>query len=134
MSALYFAAAMRDNGGGTVIGSELVPAKIATAKSNLADAGLSGCVDIREGEARVTLSDLGGPVDFVLIDGWPVSQEPSLAREVIQVVAPQIRIGGYVVNDNAEPDFLEFIRDLANGFISVNLPLKSGTELCVKVS
>jgi hypothetical protein len=54
--------------------------------------------------------------------------------EVIQVVAPQIRIGGYVVNDNAEPDFLEFIRDSANGFISVNLPLKSGTELCVKVS
>jgi hypothetical protein len=42
MSALYFAAAMHDNGGGTVIGSELVPAKVATAKSNLADAGLSG--------------------------------------------------------------------------------------------
>jgi predicted O-methyltransferase YrrM len=134
MSALYFAAAMHDNGGGTVIGSELVPAKIATAKSNLADAGISGYVDIREGDARVTLSDLGGPVDFVLIDGWPVSQEPSLARELIQVIAPQIRIGGYVVNDNAEPDFLEFIRDTANGFISVNLPLKSGTELCVKVS
>src|SRR6202167_6599130 len=134
MSALYFAAAMRDNGGGTVIGSELVPAKIATAKSNLADAGLSDCVEIREGDARVTLSDLGGPVDFVLIDGWPVSEGSSLAREVLQVVAPQIRIGGYVVNDNAEPDFLEFIRDSANGFISVNLPLKSGTELCVKVS
>lgn len=45
-----------------------------------------------------------------------------------------IIIGGYVVNDNAEPDFLEFIRDSENGFISVNLPLKSGTELCVKVS
>jgi predicted O-methyltransferase YrrM len=134
MSALYFAAAMRDSGGGTVIGSELVPAKIATAKSNLAEAGLSGHVEIREGDARLTLRDLGGPVDFVLIDGWPVSQEPSLAREVIQVVAPQLRIGGYVVNDNSEPDFLEFIRDSANGFISVNLPLKSGTELCVKVS
>src|SRR5580704_17563596 len=134
LSALYFAAAIRDNGGGTVIGSELVPAKIATAKSNLADAGLSAYVEIREGDARVTLSNLGGAVDFVLIDGWPVSQEPSLAREVIQVVAPQIRIGGYVVNDNSEPDFLEFIRDSANGFISVNLPLKSGTELCVKVS
>src|ERR1700691_6546335 len=111
MSALYFAAAMRDNGGGTVIGSELVPAKIATATSNLADAGLSDCVEIREGDARVTLSDLGGPVDFVLIDGWPVSEGSSLAREVVQVVAPQIRIGGYGVNDNAEPAFFEFIPD-----------------------
>jgi predicted O-methyltransferase YrrM len=133
MSALYFAAAIRDNGGGSVIGSELVPEKIATAKSNLADAGLSTFVDIRAGDARVTLSDLGGSVDFVLIDGWPVPQGRSLAREVIEVVAPQIRIGGFVVNDNAEPDFLEFIRDSANGFISVNLPLKSGTELSVKV-
>ena len=49
-------------------------------------------------------------------------------------MAPQIRRGGYVVNDNAEPDFLEFVRDPANGFISVSLPLKGGTELCVKVS
>jgi hypothetical protein len=49
-------------------------------------------------------------------------------------VSAQIRISGYVLNDNAEPDFLEFIRDSANGFISVNLPLKSGTELCVEVS
>jgi predicted O-methyltransferase YrrM len=31
MSAIYFAVAMRDNGGGTVIGSELIPEKVATA-------------------------------------------------------------------------------------------------------
>ncbi len=36
MSTLFFAAAMRDNGGDTVIGSELVPAKVATARRNLA--------------------------------------------------------------------------------------------------
>ena len=33
-----------------------------------------------------------------------------------------------------EADFLEFVRDSANGFISVSLPLKGNTELCVKVS
>jgi hypothetical protein len=80
------------------------------------------------------LRDLGGPVDFALIDGWPNGQGPSLAREVNEILAPQIRTGGYVVNDNAEPDFLQFIRDPANGFISVSLPLKGSTELCVKVS
>ena len=134
MSAIYFAAAMRDNGGGTVIGSELVPEKVATARRNLGDAGLADYADIREGDARQMLRDLGGPVDFALIDGWPNGQGPSLAREVIEILAPQIRTGGYVVNDNAEPDFLQFIRDPANGFISVSLPLKGSTELCVKVS
>ena len=134
MSTLYFAAAVRDNGGARVIGSELVPAKIATARSNLAEAGLSDYVDIREGDARKTLADLGGPVDFILIDGWPTNESPSLARQVIEILAPQLRRGGYVMNDNAEADFLDFIRDPANGLISVTLPLKGGTELSVKVA
>ena len=73
-------------------------------------------------------------MDFALIDGWPRDEEPSLAREVIEIVAPQLRVGGYVMNDNAEPDFLEFIRDPGNGFISITLPLKNGTELSVKVA
>jgi predicted O-methyltransferase YrrM len=133
MSTLYFAAAMRDNGGGKVIGSEIVPAKVAAARHNLADADLSKYVEIREGDARQTLRDLSGPVDFVLIDGWPLSEGRSLARQVIEIVAPQLRKGGYVMNDNAEPDFLEFIRDPGNGFLSVTLPLKGGTELSVKV-
>jgi len=38
------------------------------------------------------------------------------------------------MNDNAEPVFLEFIHDPGNGFISVTLPLKSGTGLSVKVA
>jgi len=47
MSTLYFAAAVRDNGGGTVIGSELVPAKIEAARRNLAEAGLADYAEIR---------------------------------------------------------------------------------------
>ncbi|MGY3446094.1 O-methyltransferase [Bradyrhizobium sp. USDA 4473] len=134
MSTLYFAAAMRDNGGGTVIGSEIVPAKVAAAKRNLADAGLAAYAEVREGDARKTLRDLGGPVDFILIDGWPGEKGPTLARQVIEIVAPQLRVGGYVMNDNAEADFLEFVRDPRNGFVSITLPLKGGTELCLKVA
>ncbi|QIS20428.1 O-methyltransferase [Nocardia terpenica] len=133
MSTLYFAAAVRDNGGGTVIGSEIVPAKVLAAKRNLTDAGLADYADIREGDARTTLRDLGGQVDFALIDGW-LGAEPSLARQVIEIITPQLRIGGYVMNDNAEPDFLAYIRDPANGFLSVTLPLHGGTELCIKVA
>jgi len=134
MSTLYLAAAMRDNGGGKVIGAELVPAKIAAARRNLADANLADYAEIREGDARRTLRDLGGPVDFVLIDGWPLDEGPSLARQVIEIVAPQLRLGGYVMNDNAEPDFLDFVRDPANGLLSVTLPLRGGTELSVRVA
>jgi predicted O-methyltransferase YrrM len=133
MSTLYFAAALRDNGGGTVIGSEIVPAKVETARRNLTEAGLADYAEIREGDARKTLSDLGGPVDFVLIDGWPGEGGPSLAREVIEIVAPQLLVGGYAMNDNAEPDYLAFIRDPQNGFVSMTLPLKGGTELSLKV-
>ncbi len=132
-STLYFAAAVRDNGGGVVIGSELVPQKVQTARRNLAEAGLDSLVEIRQGNARETLRDLGGPVDFVLIDGWP-GDPPSLSFQVMQVVAPQVRLGGLVMNDNAEPDYLEYVRDPANGFRSLSLPLKGGTELSVKVA
>jgi len=133
-STLYFAAAVRDNGGGTVIGSELVPSKVAIARHNVAEAGLARYVDIREGDGRQMLKDLGGPVDFALIDGWPLGSGPSLARQIIEIVAPQIRIGGFLMNDNGEPDYIEFIRDPANGFVSINLPIKGGTELSVKIA
>jgi predicted O-methyltransferase YrrM len=133
MSALYFAAAMRDNGGGQVIGSELVAAKAEVARANLAEAGLDRYVDIRVGDARETLWDLGGPIDFALIDGWPGGDGPTLARQIAETLAPQIRRGGYILNDNAEPDFLDFIRDPKNGFISMTLPIKRGTELALKI-
>lgn len=134
MSAIYFAAAVRDNGGGLVIGSEFVASKIDVAQQNLKDAGLADYADIRVGDARQTLRDLGGPIDFALIDGWPVPSGPSLAREVIEIVAPQLRVGGYVLNDNGEPDFLDYIRDPRNGFLSITLPIKGRTELALKVA
>ena len=87
VSTLYFATAIRDNGGGIVIGSEIVPQKAQAARRNLTDAGLDTWVDLREGDARQTLRDLGGPVDFALIDGWPTDAEPSLAYQVVQIVA-----------------------------------------------
>jgi hypothetical protein len=61
------------------------------------------------------LRDLGGPIDIIHIDGWPQDDGPSLALQIIKMVAPQLATGGYVMNDYAEPDFLDFIRDPATG-------------------
>ncbi|KAA9159071.1 methyltransferase [Amycolatopsis acidicola] len=133
VSAIYFAAAIRDNGGGTVIGAEIVPGKAAAAERNLAEAGLADYADIRLGDARETLADVGGPVDFALIDGFPVAEGPSLARQLIEILTPQLRVGALVLNDNGETDFLDYVRDPERGFRSLSLPLKGSTELSVKV-
>jgi predicted O-methyltransferase YrrM/DNA-binding PadR family transcriptional regulator len=133
VSALYLACALRDTGGGIVIGSEIVPKKIEAARRNLEAAGLDSWVELRTGDARETLRDLGAPVDFALIDGWPTDAGPSLAWQVVQIVAPQIRSGGMLMNDNAEADYLSYVRDPENGFVSITLPLKAGTELSLKL-
>jgi predicted O-methyltransferase YrrM len=132
-SAIYLAAAVRDNGGGVVIGSELVPEKVKAARRNLAGAGLDSWVEIREGDALETLRDLGDPIDFFLMDGWPTDADVSLARQVMEIVAPQLRVGAIVLNDNSEPDYLDYVRDRSNGFLSLPLPFKRTFELSVKV-
>ena len=132
VSAIYFGAAMRDNQDGLVIGSEIVPQKVRTAEQNLNQAGVDFWVNIRLGDARETLRDLDEPYDFALIDGWPGDGTRSLARDVVEIVAPTIRRGGMLMNDNGEPDYLEYVRDPRNGFISITLPMKGGTELSLK--
>jgi predicted O-methyltransferase YrrM len=133
MSTMYFAAAMKDNGGGVVIGSELVKEKVDAARANLAEAGLEKFAEIRLGDARETLADMGGDIDFMLFDGWPLLEGPSLSMQVLRIAAPQIRIGGLLMNDNGEEDYLEYVRNPANGFRTLTLPLKGETELSVKV-
>lgn len=132
-STIYLAAAVRDNGGGTVIGSEIVPEKVKAARRNLADAGLEEYIEIREGDALETLRDLGEPIDFFLMDGWPIDGPVSLARQVVEIVAPQLRVGAMILNDNCEPDYLDYMRDPANGFLTMSLPFKRTFELSVKV-
>ncbi len=72
---------MRDNQveNGVVIGTEHESKKTAIARQNFADASLSEFIDLREGDLRETLQDVGGPVDFMLIDIWDVAL-PALER------------------------------------------------------
>ena len=134
VSTIYLALAVRENGGGRVIGTEKVPAKAAKAREHLREAGLESLVEIREGDARDTLRDLEGPVDMLLCDGFPPAMLP-----VLQLVAPHLREGGLVLADNVgafwaeHDDFLGWLHDPANGFASAMLDLNEGTELCVKL-
>ena len=70
ISALQLASAVRDNGSGRVVTTELSAAKIAAAKQTFAKSGLDDLITVLEGDALSTLASLHGPVDFVLLDGW----------------------------------------------------------------
>jgi predicted O-methyltransferase YrrM len=93
VSTLYLAAAMRDQGAGTVIGTEIEPEKARQARESFAQGGVADLIDLREGNALDTLKDCGGPVDFLLVDGFP-----QFARPIIELMAPQLRPGAIVVD------------------------------------
>lgn len=134
ISTIYLAAALRDNGGGVVVGSELQPAKLARARAHLDEAGLGDLAEIRGGDARETLRDPGGTVDLVLLDG-----AKQLYLEVLQLLTPRLRTGSVVLADNilifrrALRPYVEHVQAPANGFRSVTLFLGSGTEYSVRL-
>ncbi len=137
VSTLYLAAALRDNvkvSGDTaiVIGTEYEPGKVAAARAEIAEAGLSRFVHLLEGDLRETLKDLAGPVDFVLMDIWT-----PMARPALELVAPHLRPGAIVICDNSEAcredyaDYFAFINDPARGFRTMTLPFGGGLEMSV---
>ncbi len=133
VSTIYLAAAVRDNGGGIVIGTELVPEKVEKARQNIADAGLANFVEIRQGNALETLKEPGGTIDMVLLDGWKDLYVP-----IIQLLSPHIRAGGIAIGDNIfsfKKDlipYVEYMQNPENGFQSVTLNMSDGTEFSVK--
>jgi predicted O-methyltransferase YrrM len=131
LSTIYLAAALRDNGGGQLIGSELEPTKVARARANLDAAGLADLVEIREGDALETLKDVGGEVDVLLIDGaW------SLYLPVLKLIEPRLAPGATVLGENAfAHDYLDYVRTPANGYLSQPLAIDEGrgNEFTVRV-
>jgi predicted O-methyltransferase YrrM len=133
VSTLYLAAAVRDNGGGTVIATEYEPSKAAIAREHFEQAGLSQFVDLREGDLRETLKRIERPVDFLLMDIWT-----PLARPAIELIGPHLRKGAIVVADNTDTyriaygDYFAYLNDPANGFSTMTLPFDGGLEMSVK--
>ncbi|MEZ0073060.1 putative O-methyltransferase YrrM [Planotetraspora sp. GP83] len=137
ISTLYLASAVRDNDGGQVITTELQADKARSAQESFAAAGLSDIIELRLGDARETLKDLPGPVDLLLLDGWL-----DLRLPILKVVQPRLRPGALVIADDIDlyidqdftQDFLEYVNDPANGFLSLRLPVHQGVQVCLKLS
>jgi predicted O-methyltransferase YrrM len=129
LSTLHLAAALRDNGGGALISSEFEPSKIALARQHLEQGGVSDLVEIRQGDALVTLaSGLPDTIDLLLLDG-----AKALYGDVLNLVESRLKPGALIVADNTDycPDYLARVRSPANGYLSV--PIGDDVELSVRL-
>jgi predicted O-methyltransferase YrrM len=122
--------ASRDHGVGRVISTELNAAKVARATANIAEAGLADWVTILEGDARQTLATIDTPVEFVLLDGWK-----NLYLPVLHLLEPRLTPGALVIADDTISlahemgNYLGYVRDPANGYLSVLFPDADGLEI-----
>src|SRR6202012_2478406 len=129
ISTLHLAAALRDNGGGRLITSEVEPSKAARARANVAEAGLSDLVEFREGDALETLArDLPEQIDLVLLDG-----AKGLYPEILGLLESRLRPGALILADNADwsQEYLAKVRSPAKGYLSV--PFADDVELSMRI-
>jgi predicted O-methyltransferase YrrM len=132
ISTLYLASAVKDRGGGVVIGSENEPSKHGKALEHLREAGLDAFADVRLGDATLTLRDVEAPVDMVLLDGWK-----DLYLPILKLLQPKLRRRAVVLADNiftfrkALRPYVEYVQSGTNGFVSSTLDLSDGFELSV---
>lgn len=133
ISAIYLAAAARDNGG-RFVGTEFEPRKASAARRHLAEAGLGGVADVLEGDARETLKTIQGPVDLLLLDGWK-----DLCLPVLKQLESQVRPGGVILCDDISgfrrtlTPYLDYVRGTPERYVSQPLPLGDGLEYTVCV-
>lgn len=130
-STIHLAAAARDLGAARVISTELEPDKARLARQNLAEAGLADLVDLREGDALHTLTDVG-EVDLLFLDGWN-----NLYGTVLELLEPRLPAGALVIADLSAGDpeqdpFRERMSDPAGGYATVEVPLDAGVVVSVR--
>jgi predicted O-methyltransferase YrrM len=128
ISALHLASAVRDNGTGRVITTEISDAKIAAAKQTFADTGLDDVITVLEGDALSTLAEQDGPIDFVLLDGWK-----ELYLPVITLLEPKLAPGALVIADNTESadtrSYLDYVHGGESGYVSFNFAVRDSDSM-----
>jgi predicted O-methyltransferase YrrM len=131
-STIWLAAAARSVGA-RVVTLEVNPDKARLARENLTRAGLADIVDVLEGPARETLSQLDGPFELVFLDA---DRESYLAY--LEAVLPKMAAEALLVADNviSHPDelanYLARVKSHPDLF-SVTVPVGKGEEISLKL-
>jgi predicted O-methyltransferase YrrM len=132
ISAIHVAAALRDNGQGRLITTEMNAAKVPRAARHLEQAGLSEWVELRQGDAFETLRGVER-IELLLLDGWKPLYLPLLKQ-----LEPALASGCLVIADDTVSlaaelaDYLAYVRDSRNGYLSCAIPLDDGLELSIR--
>ena len=133
ISTIYMAAAVRDRGAGSVITTELHPGKAETARNHFEQAAVLDVIDLRVGDALETLKDVKSDVSVVFLDGWKNVYLP-----VLKMLEPALAPSSLIIADDLDlfPDalapYLAYVRDPANGYVSVKVPIGDAMELSVR--
>jgi len=121
ISTLHLAAAIRDNGTGQVITTELSAAKVKAAQETFAATGLDDVITVLQGDARETLAGLGASPGLVLLDGWK-----DLCLPVLRLLEPSLAPGALVIADDIDlkalQPYLDYVRAPASGYLNVTFP------------
>jgi predicted O-methyltransferase YrrM len=132
LSAIHIAAALRDNGEGKLITTELNAFKAGRALEHFRQAGLADLIDLRQGDAFETLDGVRG-IDFLMLDGWK-----SLYLPLLQKLEPALSPGSLVAADDINlmqellKPYLAYVRDSRNGYTSCEVPLDDGLEVSLR--
>jgi predicted O-methyltransferase YrrM len=133
ISAIYLTAALRDMGGGVLIGTELEPSKAERAQANLRAAGLADLAEFRIGDAWETLKPgVGGDIDVVMLDGAFTLDLP-----ILKLLERYLKPGAIIIGENAFAEaggHIDYIREPLNGYLSLPLSFDPGrgNEFTVK--
>ena len=80
------------------------------------------------GDALETLADVPGPISLVLLDG-----RKNLCLPVLRMLEPKLGPGALIAADDTTLDsmtsYLSYVRDPANGYVTVAFPVEDGVEL-----
>jgi predicted O-methyltransferase YrrM len=109
-SSIWMGMALRRTGG-KLTTLEIDARRAALARENFQNTGLTGIIELREGDALKILPALEGPFDLVFIDAWKDDY-----LRYFELTFPKLRPGGAIVAHNVishgrdMQDFLEAVQ------------------------
>ena len=129
-STIWLAAGVRHLGG-RVLSVEHDPRKVEAWRRNVADAGLEGCADLIEGDAKEVVPAIDDVFDVVFLDAEKEDYE-----ELFQLARTKLERGAVVIADNvlSHEETLgpySCARQADPTLESVTVPLDRGLELSV---
>ncbi len=129
LSTIWLALAARTYGG-TVIGTEILPARAVEAAANLASAGVAEVARVLPGDAHETVAALDGPFAFVFLDAQNNDYNAHFAT-----FFPKVARGGLIITDNVISHdctpFQAMLRARAD-VLTMTVPLERGLEVTLK--